>query len=304
VPSGVDEFPYVRRTDVEAALGQLRGTGIPLMVHAELAEPIDEATRALEVAGADPRRYATYLASRPPAAEDRAVALLYELAKTTSVPIHVVHLSSASALATLARARDEGVPLTAETAPHYLHFAAADVPDGATWYKCAPPIRDAENRERLWDALRAGLIGMVVSDHSPCLPALKRLSEGDFMAAWGGIAGLQFSLCATWTGAHARGFALEDVVRWMSAAPARHAGLTGRKGGISVGADADLVVFDPDGSTKVDGAVIEHRHKLTPYAGQTLRGSVVATYLRGEAVFAEGAVVDETRGIWLRGGKP
>ncbi len=303
VPSGVDEFPFTTRADVEAALSQLRDAGVPLMVHAELAEPIDAATAALEAEGADSRRYATYLASRPPTAEDRAVELLFGLAKSTGVPIHVVHLSSAGALGWLQRARDEAVPLTAETAPHYLHFTAEAVPDGATWFKCAPPIREKANRERLWEAVRGGLIEMVVSDHSPCVPELKRTAEGDFLRAWGGIAGLQFSLCAVWTEAKARGFGLADVVRWMCAAPARHAALADRKGGIFVGADADLVVFDPEGTTRVAPSMIEHRHKLTPYDGETLAGAVLATYLRGERVAEAGAPTPGARGLWLRGGR-
>lgn len=302
VPSGVDEFPFVSTADVEAALAQLRGTGIPLMVHAELAEPIDDATARLVAASADPRKYETYLRSRPPTAEDRAVELLYTLAKKTGVAIHVVHLSSAGALETIARAKDDGVPLTAETAPHYLHFVAESVPDGATWFKCAPPIRERANRERLWEAVRAGLIEMIVSDHSPCIPALKRPEEGDFMAAWGGIAGVQFSLGAVWTEANARGFSLDHLAKWMCAAPARHAGLTGKKGEIKPGADADLVLFDPDGATAVDAARVLHRHKLTPYDGEHLRGSVVATYLRGERVYEKDNVPASAHGEWLRGG--
>ncbi|NUO47723.1 MAG: allantoinase AllB [Polyangiaceae bacterium] len=304
LPSGVDEFPFVQTADVEAALAQLAGTGVALMVHAELPEPIDRATEELAREGADPRAYQTYLRSRPPSAEDRAALLLYELAKKTRVPIHIVHLSSAGALETLERARDEGVPLTAETAPHYLHFDAERIPDGATWFKCAPPIREKANRERLWEAVRRGSIEMIVSDHSPCIPDLKRTAEGDFMGAWGGIAGVQFSLSAIWTEAKARGFTLSDVARWMSAAPARHAGLTGKKGSIAVGADADLIIFDADASTTVEASCIEHRHKLTPYDGETLAGSVVSTYLRGERVFEKtSGFAERRRGTWLRGGK-
>lgn len=308
VPSGVDEFPYVQTSDVEAALAQLAGTGVALMVHAELPEPIDRASEELLRAGADPRKYDTYLRSRPPSAEDRAALLLYELAKKTRVPIHIVHLSSAGALETLERARDEGVPLSAETAPHYLHFEAEQVPDGATWFKCAPPIRGKANRERLWEAVRRGSIEMIVSDHSPCIPDLKRTEEGDFMAAWGGIAGVQFSLSTVWTEAKARGFGLGDLAGWMCTAPARHAGLSGKKGEIVVGADADLVVFDPDATTKVEASRIEHRHKLTPYDGETLSGSVVATYLRGERAFGidaagQGGFAERRHGAWLRGGR-
>jgi allantoinase len=298
VPSGVDEFPFVRESDVEAALEQLRGTGVRLMVHAELSEPIDAV--ASEIAKLDPRSYATYLASRPPSAEDRAVELLYRLAKKSGVPIHVVHLSSASALETIARARDEGVDLTAETAPHYLHFSAEGIPDGATWYKCAPPIRDARNRERLWDALKQGLISMVVSDHSPCIPELKRTETGDFMSAWGGIGGVQFGFSAVWTEAEKRGASLLDVVKWMSAAPARHAGLEGKKGAIAVGCDADLVAFDDAATFTVERDRIQFKNKLTPYDGETLRGVVRSTWLRGERVFDGVEPSSARRGEWLK----
>lgn len=302
VPSGVDEFPFVQQADVEAALTQLRDRDVALMVHAELPGPIDEATAAIDAASPprDRRAYATYLASRPPTAEDQAVALLFDLAKKTQVPIHVVHLSSAGALVTLARARDEGVPLTAETAPHYLHFSAERVPDGATWFKCAPPIREKANRERLWEAVGQGLIGMVVSDHSPCIPELKRVEEGDFMGAWGGIAGVQFSLSAVFTEARARGYGLVDVVRWMSTNPARHARLEGQKGSIAAGKDADFVAFDIERSFVVSTPLIEHRHKLTPYDGEELSGVVTSTWVRGERVY-DGTTFTAPNGRWLRG---
>jgi allantoinase len=285
-PSGVDEFPCVDVDDVRRALVRLHGTGAVFMVHAELPGPLDAAARAMaeESPPPDSRAYATWLRSRPPAAEDEAVAMLYRLCKEVRTPVHVVHLSSAGALETLARARDEGVPLTAETAPHYLHFTAEQVPDGATWFKCAPPIRDRGNRDRLWRALEDGLIAMVVSDHSPCTPDLKRLETGDFMSAWGGIAGLQFSLSAVWSEARARGIALDRVAEWMCRAPARHAGIASRKGAIAEGMDADLLVFDPDASFEVRAPFIHHRNKLTPYEGETLHGVVRATYLRGERV--------------------
>ncbi len=297
VPSGVEEFPFVEAENIEAGLRQLAGTGVRLMVHSELPAPIDEGERAVKTL--DPKRYATYLRSRPPLAEDRAVALLFDLAKKTGAAVHVVHLSSAGALETLARARDEGVALTAETAPHYLHFEAENVPDGATWFKCAPPIRERANRERLWDAVRQGLVEMVVSDHSPCIPELKRTEEGDFMKAWGGISGLQFGLVAVWTEAKLRGFSLVDVVRWMSEKPAEHAGLRDTKGAIVAGADADLTVFDPDGVTRVAAPMIEHKNKLTPYDGESLAGAVVSTWLRGECVFGVGERALHS-GRWLK----
>ena len=302
LPSGVLEFPYVSERDLRAAMHQLRGTDATLMVHAELAGPIDAAAHAMEreVPSPDPRSYATYVRSRPASAEDLAVELLFDLCKETGTRTHVVHLSSASALPTLARAKDLGLPLTAETAPHYLYFAAEKIPDGATWFKCAPPIRDAANRELLWKALGDGLIDMVVSDHSPCLPALKHTDTGDFMAAWGGIAGLQFSFAAVWTEASRRGVPLATVARWMTEAPARHAGLFGRKGAILPGFDADLVFFDPDRQVTVRAPFIHHRNKLSPYEGETLRGVAVRTYLRGALVSTTDTEVPESsRGRWI-----
>jgi allantoinase len=306
IDSGVDEFPYVKTPDVRAAMTELRDTGAVLMVHAELPDPV-EAARVARAADAarrrDPRSYLEFLASRPREAEDTAVALLMALCREIRTPVHVVHLSSSGALASLRRARDEGLPLTAETAPHYLYFDAEEVPDGATQFKCVPPIRERENREALWAGLREGLIEMVVSDHSPCVPDLKRLDTGNFDDAWGGIASLQFGLSVVWTEARARGFALADVSRWMSAAPARHAGLAGRKGALAAGCDADLVVFDPEGSYRVEPGAIRHRHKVTPYAGRTLDGVVRATYLRGRKVYdAAAGVAARPGGRWLRRG--
>jgi allantoinase len=302
LPSGVDEFPYVSERDLRAAMTQLRGTDATLMVHAELAGPIDAAAAALgaEAPPADPRSYSTYLRSRPKAAEDAAASLLFDLCKATGTRVHIVHLSSAGALETLARARDLGLPLTAETAPHYLYFAAEKIPDGATWFKCAPPIRDEANRTELWRALEDGLISMVVSDHSPCTPALKHTEAGDFMAAWGGIAGLQFSFSAVWTEARKRGVPLAKVLGWMTEGPARHAGLFGRKGALRPGFDADLVFFDPDAVSTVRAPFIHHRHKLSPYEGETLRGMAVRTYVRGALVSASSdEVTEKSTGKWI-----
>ena len=301
VPSGVDEFPYVQADDVRAALKQIHGTEAVFMVHAELPGPLDVAAAemAAEVPPPDPRSYRTYVRSRPRAAEDQAIELLYALCRETRTPIHIVHLSSSGALETLARARDEGLPLTAETAPHYLHFDAEEVPDGATWYKCAPPIRERDNRERLWAALEDGLITMVVSDHSPCTPDLKRLDEGDFMSAWGGIAGLQFSFAAVWTEARRRGFGLHHMAQWMCERPARHAGLHGRKGRIAEGYDADLVLLDDAAQTTVTAPFIHHRNKLTPYEGRTLDGVVRGTWVRGARVYDGHTFLPSPTGRWI-----
>jgi allantoinase len=296
VESGVDEFGWVGEPELRPAMQILAGVGVPLLVHAEVAGPIERAAAAL--AGADPRRYATYLASRPPAAEEEAIALVTRLCRDTGARTHVVHHSAATALPLLRAARAEGLPLSAETCPHYLRFAAETIPDGATAFKCAPPIREEANREALWAALAEGVLELVASDHSPCAPGLKRLEAGDFVAAWGGIAGLQLALPVVWTEARRRGHPLTDVVRWMCAAPARLAGLTGRKGVIAPGADADLCVFADDEAITITPAMVRHRHAITPYAGAELVGRVHATYLRGHRVY-DGADVDDAHGALI-----
>ncbi len=296
VDSGVAEFGWVGEAELAPAMAILSGLGAPLLVHAELAGPIDAATA--ELAGADPRRYATYLASRPPAAEEQAIALVTRLCRATGARTHIVHHSAASALDQLRAARAEGLPLTAETCPHYLHFTAEAIPDGATPFKCAPPIRDAANREALWRALAEGVLDLVASDHSPCSPGLKAIEAGDFVAAWGGVAGLQLALPVVWTEASARGNSLVDVARWMSAGPARLARLD-QKGAIAAGRDADLVVFDDAARTAVTPESIHHRHRVTPYAGETLRGQVTATYLRGQRVAERGTCLADDLGALL-----
>jgi len=276
-PSGVDEFPAVSENDLRAAFPVLARLGLPLMVHAE------DPARLRPPPPGGSRRYATYLASRPPGAEREAIALLVRLMDECPTPVHVVHLSSAQSLDTIRSARARGLPLSVETCPHYLTFAAEDIPDGATEFKCAPPIRGRLERDGLWDALIRGEIDLVASDHSSCPPALKN-SDGDFFAAWGGIASLQLSLSAVWTGARARGMAPERLAGWMSSSPARLAGLAGRKGRLAAGYDADIVVWDPDASFSVDASRLEHRHAVTPYAGRELFGVVRATYVSGKKV--------------------
>ena len=294
VDSGVAEFGWCDEAVLAPAMAILAELGAPLLVHAEVAGPIDAVAASL--AHLDPRRYATYLASRPPAAEEEAIALATRLCRATRARTHIVHHSAASALPQLRAARTEGLPLTAETCPHYLHFIAERIPDGATPFKCAPPIRDAANREALWAALADGTLELVASDHSPCSPGLKVLEQGDFLAAWGGVSGLQLALSVVWTEASARGHSLVDIARWMSAAPAKLAGLTATKGAIAAGRDADLCVFDDAATQIVTPAAIAHRHKVTPYAGETLRGVVHATYLRGAKVAEAGRALAEDRG--------
>ncbi|HEX8634947.1 MAG TPA: allantoinase AllB [Pyrinomonadaceae bacterium] len=289
VPSGVDEFAHVTEADLRAAMPLLARLGALLIVHAETPAPIEAALADAGQATADSaRRYETFLRSRPKAAEDEAVALMVRLCRETGARVHIVHHSSSSSLQLLRAAKAEGLPFTAETCPHYLTFAAEDVPDGATEFKCCPPVRERENREQLWDALDTGALDLIVSDHSPCPPELKRRAEGDFLAAWGGIASLQLRLPVVWTEAQARGHAIERVVEWLAAAPARLVGLDGRKGAIQTGCDADLVVFRPAEQFRVEPAMLHHRHKLTPYAGRLLRGVVETTYLRGAPIYERG----------------
>jgi allantoinase len=290
----------VGEADLRAAMPVLAALGAPLLVHAELPGPIERA--AAECAALDPRRYASYLASRPPEAETEAVALLLRLVREFGTRVHVVHLATAQALPMLREARAEGLPVTVETCPHYLHFAAEDIADGATAWKCAPPIRGRTERERLWDALRGGDIDLVASDHSPCPPEMKRMELGDFFGAWGGIASLQLGLPVVWTAARARGFGPEHVARWMSEAPARLAGLAHRKGSIAPGRDADLVIWDPDAEARIDPAELHHLHAVTPYAGGAFSGRVLATYVRGEPAYDGGRFSPAPGGrILLRG---
>jgi allantoinase len=303
VESGVDEFPHVVEKDLRIALPRLRDLARPLLVHAELPGPIARAEAAARAG--DPRRYSTYLSSRPREAEDAAIDLLIRLSRITGAAVHIVHHASADAIELLARARDEGLPITAETCPHYLHFAAEDIPDGATQFKCAPPIREAENRERLWDALDRRVLDMVVSDHSPCTPDLKCFDAGSFTEAWGGIASLQLGLPAMWSELRARGTGAADdaaigrLVEWMCAAPARLAGLAGRKGIFAAGADADVVIWDPDLVFTVRAADLAHRNPVTPYDGETLRGAVLTTYVRGYKVYDRGRYAAAPAGALL-----
>jgi allantoinase len=291
VHSGIDDFPNVVPQDLDRGLPEIARTKVPWLVHAELELPGAPAVHG--------DKYASYLASRPKEWENAAVRLVIEKAQATGCRAHVVHLSSADAVPLLNEARRAGVRISAETCPHYLTFAAEEVQDGDTRFKCSPPIRERANQDVLWRSLRDREIEFVVSDHSPCAPHLKHLDRGDFEKAWGGIAGLQFGLVSVWTGASARGATLADVARWMSAAPAALVGLTGKKGAIAPGCDADLVVFDPDKKGQIAAAQVLHRHKVTPYEGRTTRGAVEATFLRGQLIHERGAVLKSGAGAPL-----
>jgi allantoinase len=286
-PSGVDEFPHVSEADLDRALPVLRDLGLTLLVHAEAPGPLAVAERAVE--SEDPREYATYLRSRPATAEDQAIAMVIRLARKHRAAVHIVHLSSASAILLLRAAQAEGVRITAETCLHYLTFTAEEIPAGDTRYKCAPPIRERANREALWAGLREGVISMVVSDHSPCTPQLKRPETGDFLGAWGGIAGLQLGLSALWTEARERGHGLAEMFRWNAEGPARLAGLADRKGRIAPGFDADLVIWDDAAAFTVDPGAIRHRHKVTPWAGRALFGRVEETWVGGAQAWSRTA---------------
>jgi allantoinase len=280
--SGVEEFPPLDAAGLEAAMREIASFDGLLIVHAEDAEVI---AAARPCSGG---RYADFLASRPREAENLAVARVVALAKETGCRVHILHVSSCDALPVIASARRDGVRVTAETCPHYLTFAAEEVPDGATQFKCCPPIREEANRERLWEALRDGVLDLVVSDHSPSTVELKRLDTGDFGLAWGGVSSLQLSLPVVWTAARARGFTLSDVVRWMCEGPADQVGLH-TKGRIQVGNDADFCVLAPDEELVVDVERLHHRNPVTPYAGRTLAGVVESTWLRGSRVSVDAA---------------
>ncbi|HWY67805.1 MAG TPA: allantoinase AllB [Terriglobales bacterium] len=285
VPSGVPEFEAVSESDLRLALPELARLDAVLLAHAELPGPIEDATR--RIGGKNSRSYSTWLQSHPSVAEDQAIQLLIRLSQEYKTRVHIVHLSSGAAAPMIHAAKSSGIKVSVETCPHYLTIAAEEIPDGATQFKCAPPIREAANQERLWDALRDGTIDFVATDHSPAPPQTKCAETGDYMRAWGGIASLQLSLPLLWTSAHKRGFGIDDVANWLCREPAKLAGLS-RKGEIAQGRDADLVVWNPDQSFQVQPEKMFFRHKLTPYSGRTLFGVVQSTFLRGKEIYTSG----------------
>ncbi len=285
-PSGIDEFPNVTEADLRAVMPILAEAGLPLFVHAELVGPLPPGVE--EHFAANPRSYQAYLATRPPEWEVNAIQLMIGLCREYRCPVHIVHLSTAEAAKPLIKwAKGEGLPLTVETCPHYLTFAAGEFVGADTRYKCAPPIRTEDQQGHLRAMISAGLIDTLGSDHSPAPPDLKRLDDGNLRLAWGGIASLQLLLPAAWT-------ALGDLLRpvrflaMLTSRPAALAGIADRKGTIAAGRDADLVVFDPHGVFTVDSGMLHHRHKATPYLGRRLAGLVESTYLRGRKVYDRG----------------
>lgn len=289
--SGVDDFARVSPSDLDSACPVLGRLGAVLLAHAEDPDII-AAARATSGLDASPRSYAAYLASRPPEAELRSIELLIELSRRMhrehcgSGSVHVVHVSTAEALPLLKRARVDGLPLTSETCPHYLSLASEEIGDARTIFKCAPPIRESANREKLWQGLLDATLDMVVSDHSPCPPELKLLDQGDFARSWGGISSLQLGLPVVWTHAAQHGAGFAQLSRWMATAPATLAGIGRFKGRIAPGYDADLVVWDPGATLSVRASELQHRHKITPYDGAKLSGVVQMTFVRGRQVFA------------------
>jgi allantoinase len=289
---GIEGLAMIGRQELEAALPALARAGLPLLVHAELAEHLYQGGDADNW-----QQYKTYLRSRPDEAELAAIRMLIELCGKYKFPLHIVHLATALALEELASARAEGLPITVETCPHYLHFVAEEIPDGGTLFKCAPPIRSRANREALWQGLRDGVIDLIATDHSPCPPAMK---AGNFRQAWGGIASLSVAVSVIWTEMRTRGLPLENLARWMSTQPAKLAGLHGRKGAIAAGYDADLVVFNPDAEFTLNTGDLHYRHPISPYLGERLYGRVQATFVRGVLVFEQGSFPEPPRGKELR----
>ncbi|TGE26953.1 allantoinase AllB [Hymenobacter metallicola] len=277
--SGIDDFPNATEDELRQIMPILARHGLPLLVHCELT------TDDAEWKQRDPRSYQNYLASRPKHWEDDAVKLMIRLCAEFRCPVHIVHLSSANSIAPLAAAKAQGLPLTVETGQHYLFFNAEDIADGQTQFKCAPPIREKANNDQLWRALQQGIIDFVATDHSPAPPDLKQIESGDFTTAWGGIASLQLALPVLWTAAQQRGASLNDLATWLSTNPAKLIGQSSRKGQIAPGFDADLLVLDPEQTFDVTTDLIQHRHKVSPYVGQQLRGVVEQTWLAGQLVY-------------------
>lgn len=296
IHSGIDDFPNVTEEDLHQAMPILARHRIPLLVHAELECGDSHSNEDWSERASS---YRAFLNSRPRKWENDAIDLMIRLCREHNCPVHIVHLSSSEAIPAIRAAKDEGLPLTVETCPHYLTFAAEEITDGDPRFKCAPPIRERENREKLWEAVMDGTIDFVVSDHSPCTPSLKFLNEGDLQKAWGGISSMQFVLPAVWTQAEKRGATIHQLSSWLSRKPAELLGLEDKKGTIAPGFDADIIVWNPEAETKVEPSMIQHRHKVTPYDGLTLMGKIEKTYVRGLKVFENGEPMNQTVGRML-----
>ena len=288
--SGIDEFPNSTEEDLRKAMPLIAKHDLPLLVHCELTNNRQPIT-------SNPQRsYKNYLNSRPRKWEDDAIAMIIRLCEEYNCRVHIVHLSSSNSIDQIKKAKKDGLPLTVETAQHYLYFNAENIQDGQTQFKCAPPIREKENNEKLWQALKDGIIDFVATDHSPARPELKELSSGDFIKAWGGIASLQFALPVLWTAARRQSCSIVDIVKWLCERPAFLPGIQKSKGKIQKGFDADLVVWDPEKQFTVTEQIIRHKHKITPYLNEKLNGVVEQVYLNGVKIFDEGAFTKLNQG--------
>lgn len=299
--SGIDEFPNITEQDLRKAMPIIAKHDLPLLVHCELeGDEYSIFNNQHSIFKEDQSSsYGNYLASRPPNWEDDAIALMIRLCEEFNCRTHIVHLSSASSIDQITKAKQKGLPLTVETGQHYLFFNAEDIPDGQTQYKCAPPIREKANNEQLWNALKSGAIDFVATDHSPAPPEMKQMDSRDLMKAWGGISSIQFALPVLWTAAKKHGCDIKDIAKWLCERPALLPGLETIKGTIEKGMQADLVVWDPEGKFVVSEAIIQHKHKITPYMGRELYGVVEQTWLRGEKVFDKGKFLHLNKGHLL-----
>ncbi len=289
--SGIDEFPNVTLADLEKGMPTLAKHHLPLLAHAEL----DEMHPGIKAFEENPTNYLTYLASRPKEWEDKAVKLMIELCEKFNSPVHIVHLSSADSIAQIKAAKAKGLPLTVETCPQYLYFNAEEIPNANTLFKCAPPIREKENNEKLWQALKDGTLDFIVTDHSPTTPELKKMESGNLKEAWGGIASIQFSLPVVWTKAKQRGFTIENISKLMSTTIAHFIGQT-NKGKIKKGYDADITVWNPEEKFVVEKSKIQYRHKISPYVGEELYGVIKQTYVGGKKVYENGNFISLPQG--------
>ncbi len=276
--SGIDDFPNATEEDLRIAMPIIAKHNLPLLVHCELTDELLRAT-------GDNRSYQNYMSSRPKEWEDEAITMMIRLCEEFNCRVHIVHLSSANSIEQIIKAKEKGLPITVESAQHYLYFNAETIKDGQTQFKCAPPIRENENNDQLWQALKDGVIDLVATDHSPSTPTLKELESGDFMKAWGGIASLQLALPVLWTKAREKGFTIDFIAKWLCENPAKLIGKSTTKGKIAIGYDADLIVVDIDSSFVVTENMLHHKHKTTPYLNETLYGIVEQTYLSGEKVY-------------------
>lgn len=289
IDSGIDEFPLMTKVDLEKAMPIMARYNSPYLIHAE----VDDHS-AGEVSITD--EYQSFLDSRPRSFENKAINMMIELSEETQCPTHIVHLSSSDMVGPIREAKSNGVPISVETCPHYLVFESEKIPNGKTLYKCCPPIREKENKDKLWDGVKDGVIDFIVSDHSPCTPSLKLLSEGDFDKAWGGIASLQLGLSLIWTEMKGRGFSLGDLFNLMSTRTAKFIGLENKLGKLAKGYQADFIAFDPDLTQEINKDMIYHKHKETPYEGREVHGEVKQTILGGKVVFKNGEIVGSPQG--------